>query len=307
MAQRAWLLVAVSVLVSIAVVGGLWLGFGSGGGTADGYGLSSWGDDCAGTPATSARCSLTMEADKTVSATFAVSESEPLSLIVVSDGSHDSLLLEWTGGPANATKWQYRQRRWENMQPLAWEAWTDVPGSGAATRSYRLGGLRSGSPYDHQVRAVSGSVSGPPSPVAETGTTHEQGALPQVFSDQIVEGDGRTRWRIGYLSIAITIPDGVRLVGGGAFVSVPCATPTAAPPGSQASSQPGCPGGGAGTSLKDFATGSILTFSYEGVELNRHVVEPVTGTGAADTQSSLGRSVHDLFDQLIDSVKVVPQ
>ncbi len=34
MAQRAWLLVAVSVLVSIAVVGGLWLGFGSGGGAA---------------------------------------------------------------------------------------------------------------------------------------------------------------------------------------------------------------------------------------------------------------------------------
>ncbi len=34
MAQRAWLLVAVSVLVSLAVVGGLWLGFGSGGGAA---------------------------------------------------------------------------------------------------------------------------------------------------------------------------------------------------------------------------------------------------------------------------------
>ena len=135
MAQRAWLLVAVSVVVSLAVVSGLWLGFGSGGGTADGYGLSSWGDDCAGTPATSATCSLTMEADKTVSATFAVAESEPLSLIVVSDGSHDSLLLEWTGGPANATKWQYRQRRWENVQPLAWEAWTDVPGSGAGVRT----------------------------------------------------------------------------------------------------------------------------------------------------------------------------
>ena len=38
---------------------------------ADGYKFSSWGDDCAGTPTTSTTCSLTMDADRTASATFA--------------------------------------------------------------------------------------------------------------------------------------------------------------------------------------------------------------------------------------------
>ncbi len=269
LARRAWLLAALSVVVSLAVGGGLWLSFGSGGGAAH-------------TVAT-------------------VGESRPLSLIVVSDGSHDSLLLEWTGGPANATKWQYRQRRWENMQPLAWEAWTDIPSSGASTYNYRVARLHPDTPYDFEVRAVVGAVAGGPSvngissPLGDHpagGTTHKQGALPGVYPLQVVEGDGRTRWRIHYLSITMTIPNDVRLVGGFGFVMTclqdrPCAD--------------------GGTDLTDLATGSVLTFSDEGVELNRHVVEPVTGSGAADTQSSLGRSVHDLFDQLIDSVKVMPQ
>ncbi len=46
---------------------------------ADGYQLSSWGDDCAGTPATSATCSLTMDADRIASATFA-KNSAPTTL-----------------------------------------------------------------------------------------------------------------------------------------------------------------------------------------------------------------------------------
>ena len=216
-----------------------------------------------------------------------------LKLIAVSDGSHDSLLLEWTGGPANATRWQYRQRRWENMQPLDWGPWTDIPNSGAGTRSYRVTGLRAFSAYDYEVRAVVGSVTATPSPIAETGTTHEPGALPRVFPDQIVEGDGRTQWRIGYLSIAITIPDGVRLVGGGAFISDPCPAPTAAQGEPEPPNLPGCPGGGAGTDLTDLATGSVLTFSNEGVETNRHVVGPAP------------QRVHDLFDQLMDSVRAV--
>ncbi len=37
---------------------------------ADGYKLSSWGDDCAATPATSTTCSLTMDGDRTASAVF---------------------------------------------------------------------------------------------------------------------------------------------------------------------------------------------------------------------------------------------
>ena len=215
MAQRAWLLAAVSVLVSLAVGGGLWLGFGSGGGTADGYGLSSWGDDCAGTPATSARCSLTMDADKTVSATFAVAESEPLSLIVVSDGSHDSLLLEWTGGPANATKWQYRRTQWnqEKHRLDPWGSWTDISGSGATTKSYHLTNLSSRTGHAFEVRAVVGRTASQASNKAD-GITHGAGRYPRMSPEQIVEGDGRTEWRLHALGFVITIPDGVRMEAG---------------------------------------------------------------------------------------------
>ena len=266
-----------------------------------GYHLTGWGGDCATTPATSSTCMLTMDADRTASVTFAaVASSGPLSLIVVSDGSTDSLLLEWTGGPANATRWQYRQRRWENMQPLAWEAWADLPNSSLGTRSHELAGLRADTAYDFEVRAVVGTVAGAPSVNGRPsprlgdhpagGTTHKTGALPGVYPDQIVEGDGRTQWRIHYLSIAITIPDGVRLVGGGAFViacvqDLPCAD--------------------RGTSLIDYATNSVLAFSDEGVELNRHIVE--SSDTSSPTQASPSRSVHDLFDQLMASVRVVPQ
>ena len=228
----------------------------------------------------------------------------PLSLIVVSDGATDELLLEWAGGPANATKWQYRQRPWANMQPQAWTAWADVPRSNAATRSYRRGDLNAGTPYDFQVRAVSGSGSGEPSPIAETGTTHDHGDLPRVHPDQIVEGDGRTQWRIHYLSIAIVIPDGVRLVGGGAFISDPCPTPTAAPPGVEATPIPGCSGsGGRGTWIEDFASGSILTIGYQGDEWNRRVVEPTEGS--SEQRQRAAQSINDLFDQIMDSVRKV--
>ena len=237
----------------------------------------------------------------------------PLSLIVVSDGSHNSMLLEWAGGPANATKWQYRLRRWENAQPLAWTDWTDVRGGGANTRSYRLKGLQADTGYEFEVRPVVGTVAG----VASLGglryhrdrgyparaSTHERN-IPRVFPYQIVEGDGRTQWRIGYLSFTITIPDGVRLVGGGAFISDPCPTPTAAPPGVEATPIPGCSGsGGRGTWIEDFASGSILTIGYQGDEWNRRVVEPTEGS--SEQRQRAGQSINDLFDQIMDSVRKV--
>ena len=131
--------------------------------------------------------------------------------------------------------------------------------------------------------------------------------MPRVFPDQVVEGDGRTQWRIHYLSIAIVIPDGVRLVGGGAFVSTPCPTPTPAPPGVEVTPIPGCPGSGAGTDLTDLATGSVLTFSVEGEETNRHIVAPAGASGDAALRSASARRVHDLFDQLMDSVREAPE
>ena len=93
-----------------------------------GYELAAWGGDCSTTVASSATCTLTMDAARTVSATFA--ERGPLSLIVVSDGSIDSLLLEWTGGPQDASKWQYRRTTWNQKKHVQdpWGCWTDAPG-----------------------------------------------------------------------------------------------------------------------------------------------------------------------------------
>ncbi len=60
--------------------------------------------------------------------------------------------LAWTIAPHNdITKWQYR---------LGSGAWTDIAGSGAATRSHTVTGLASGATYTFRVRAVYGSTSG---------------------------------------------------------------------------------------------------------------------------------------------------
>ena len=186
----------------------------------DGYKLSSWGDDCADTPTTSAACSLTMNANKTVSATFTLMESEPLSLLVVSNGAHDSLLLEWSG-PADATGWQYRQRHWIRHDPQPWGAWTDIPG-GANVRSYRVTGLSGKTPYDYQLRAVVGSTPGEPSEIEENGTQEQGSAVPRMYLAKVVEGDGRTRWQ--QAGFTIVIPDGVRVELGSPAIAAdgPC-------------------------------------------------------------------------------------
>ena len=197
-------------------------------------------------------------------------------LIVVSYAAHDFLLLEWTGGPENATSWQYRQRRWENYRPLAWQAWTDIPNSGASTRSYRLTGLSADSAYEFQVRAVVGVVTGAGSEIARA-ITHPQGSAPQLTPDRVVEGDGRTEWYVA--SFVITIPEGMRIVGGRYFNPACLADVTPCGPG---------------VSLRDFATGSYLSFTLDGREMTRRIVEQA-GSQAHDVDA--------LFDQLVASVR----
>ncbi len=186
LARRAWLLAALSVVVSLAVVGGLWLSFGSGGGAAH-------------TVAT-------------------VGESRPLSLIVVSNGAHDSLLLEWSGGPADATGWQYRQRHWTREgQIFSWTAWTDIPG-GTNIRSYRVSGLSERSSYEYQLRAVVGTTPGAESEPPGRGGTQAQGAeVYDIYLSRVVEGDGRSRWQV--VDFTIVIPDGVRLKAHGSVIA----------------------------------------------------------------------------------------
>ena len=69
----------------------------------------------------------------TATATGATTQFEALpapELTLVSRGEHDALKLEWTGGPTNVTTWQYRQRSWQDGQPLEWELHTKVDGRG---------------------------------------------------------------------------------------------------------------------------------------------------------------------------------
>ncbi len=134
-------------------------------------------------------------------------------LIVVSDGSPDSLVLEWVGGPDNATGWQYRTATWNSDESRRdpWGPWTDVPGSDSATRAYRLTGLSSDTGHRFELRAITGGTEGVPSNL-EGGITHKPGERPLIYAGKVVEGDGRTEWQLG--SFIFTIPDGLRLVGG---------------------------------------------------------------------------------------------
>ena len=204
-------------------------------------------------------------------------------MIVVSDGSHDALLLEWTGGPENVTRWQYRVRAWGNASPQAWSVWTTIPNSTATTTSYRLTGLRvngNRGAYEMQVRAVVGTTAGLASNVAR-GVTHKTGRTPRIYPDQIVEGDGRQQWRVHELGWVVTIPDGMRVRGGKGWVSGDI---------------------GSGVTLFDHESGSSLALNDRGSEVGRDIVTPAAGGTSA--QNGPQRDVGALFDQIVASVRV---
>ena len=116
------------------------------------------------------------------------------ALTAITAGDRGVILIEWTGGPDNATRWQYRQRGPEN--DWKWTAWTDIPGSDASTRSYRVSGLREYSAYYFEVRAVVGTIMGEPSEEARGVTAEIDGhGIPVMPRKEIIEG-GRT-WRVG--------------------------------------------------------------------------------------------------------------
>lgn len=189
-------------------------------------------------------------------------------LIVVSDGAVDALTLEWAGGPADATKWQYRYRTWVNSFPQSWSRWQDVPNSNGATRRYRLAGLLHDTAYDAQVRWVAGREHGPPSNAGE-GVTPLKGGLKEV-SLTIVEGDGETRWVV--LDAYLVIPKGMRLQEGRAWVNGGVCT--------------------FGTSLREVTSGSVLSVClYPTCELGRSIYH-----GSADNHD-----VGAFFDRLTPS------
>ena len=234
------------------------------------------------TPTPSATATATPTGTPAPTATATPGESEPPSLIVISDGAHDSLILEWTGGPANATKWQYRQRPWDDGLPLAWEQWTDIRGSGAATRSHRVSGLGSLSGFEYQVRAVVGTVAGAESEADRGGTQEKGSKILDIYLSRVVEGDGRSQWRV--VNFTIVIPDGMRLHAGVPFAASD---------------------GRSGSPVYDVGGGGGLTFGDDGEVLVRYVapVAPADASVDGNAQAKPPRDVGALLDQIIDSIR----
>ena len=201
-------------------------------------------------------------------------------LIVVSDGAVDALILEWAGGPASATGWQYRSSCWDDSCPPS--DWTDVPHSGPSTRTYRLTGLQSGTGYVVELRALVGTAPGPGSAGSRGKTQEADGRHPEVERDYVVQGDGRTEWRIGghgWLDWVFTIPDGMRLRGRVLAWSNLREN---------------------GLAVLDIASGSRLVFSWtEGAEVERTTVTP----GEGSRSQELVRNVYERFDQIVASVR----
>ncbi len=220
-------------------------------------------------------------------------------LTLVSRGEHDALQLEWTGGPTNVTTWQYRQRSWQDGQPLEWGEWTDIPSSGAATRGYRLTGLTEFTGYSVEMRGVVGPLTGPASNTVNA-STHHRTNHPEMYPGRVVEGDGQTEWRLHRLGVLITIPAGKRLtVGQGSIAHGWIGTgddrwPTRAQ-----------------IDLYDEVTGSVLVLDSDtGREVLRRVVEepapegsPSNGLGGVSEESD-AHDANALFDQIVASVRV---
>ena len=236
--------------------------------------------------------------DVIVTTTFEVIPAP--DLIVVSDETASSLLLEWTGGPSDATSWRYRLTHWNQTEyrQEPWGQWTDIPSSGAATRSHRLTGLASPRGYFVELRAIVGTVRGTASNTS-TGITHAQGSIPYISPGQVVEGDGSTQWRLHGLRYVVTIPDGMRLRTSAGAIGAD---------------------GHRRFTLFDVESGEAIGFDADtGREVGRTTVAPATPEGGQDgarqehggtpqpgVTRSAERNVHALFSQLVSSVREVP-
>ena len=201
----------------------------------------------------------------------------PPMLLVVSDGAADALVLYWTGGPENATTWQYRTRGPWYSDRAAWGEWTDIPASSPATRSYRLTGLGEGLWYGIQARGVVGTLAGAPSDLVEGEVpTLDANGVPRMGANWGTRGqlsEGGRAWRLG--ATVVDIPAGMRVHRGVPFA------PSDPPPPYDAY-------------LVDAESDSVLYMDTgHGAECSRDV-----RTAAA------GRDINALFDQIIASARV---
>ncbi len=190
-------------------------------------------------------------------------------LITVSDGAAGALTLEWAGGPADATGWQYRERSVASGEWLPWEDWADLTHGCASARACRLTGLPEGRGFEYQVRAAGGAASAPARAPAV-------GSL-GIWAATLVEGDGKTEWAVA--GFTIVIPDGVRLEYGYSFLATciehtPCITD--------------------GVTVNHFPSHAGLTFSRDGRGVIRHI--DARDEGQAD-------AIGAVFDQITASIR----
>ena len=191
-------------------------------------------------------------------------------LVTVSDGSETELMLEWAGGPADATKWQYRQRTFR--QP--WPAWVDIPGSGADTVRHRVSGLEADSGYFFEVRAWTEAGPWTESNEADGATPYRSYAgLPGMRTGQVSEG-GRT-WILGG-SVIVDIPIGVRVMHSSGALS----------------------GGTVVFTMSEIESMSAQVFDLVTGEYAGRVIEDAGAASASELNA--------LFDQILDSARLVP-
>ncbi len=245
--------------------------------------LTGWGGACANVVPTLLNCYLTLGADTTVSATFGDEPPQPEAMLI-SEGEATELVLEWVGGPSSATAWEYRTRFYTSGSPGDWTSWTAVPSSTGTTRSYTLTGLKVRRGYEAQVRPVTtNAVHVLVSNVAIGSTQWDDGTMPTINSNRVIEGDGTTRWRVHEMTWSVLIPDGMRIKGGPPLIALD---------------------GTAGVPLIDLESGSILGLSPEGRELGRIIAPtPAAAPGVSGDSgpTTPARDVGALFDQIVES------
>ena len=191
-------------------------------------------------------------------------------LMALIDGTPDVVILEWTSTATGVTRWQYRTKgpiRGDGRE--TWGTWTNIPGSGGTTRSYRLSGLGRGW-YEVEVRAWT-TVAGNASNTEEVSTPYfESDGIPFIRSGQIAVG-GRT-YRVGALEYVITVPANMRVRVG---VGVSHA------------------------GIRDMVSGSLLLMDADTGEFyERRIVA---------SSESAAREVNELFDQIVASRREVPR
>ena len=195
-------------------------------------------------------------------------------LLVVSDGAADALMLYWTGGPGDATTWQYRTRGPWYGDRASWGEWMDIPASDAATRSYRLTGLGEGMSYGVQVRGIVGEVAGAPSDsVWGDVSTLDANGTPWLPTGRGLVAEGGRSWRVGGSVVDIPAEMRVSAIWQGPVDPMPPHEEMV---------------------IIDTESGSMLGVSTDfGAECWRDV-----------PTSASGRDVNALFDQIVASARV---